>query len=523
MDFLRGLEEGIKMNNSIIIRRLTVVAVILLLMGLTNQATAKKSRHEVFLPNTDHELNVYRIFGEQPGRTIMIIGGIQGDEPGGYLTADLYAGITLKKGNLIVVPRANFYSILLNQREGLTGDMNRKFGPYEKGERRNSLEQEIVTILKHLIAESDCLINLHEGSGYYSPNWISDIENPKRFGQSIIYDTDVYETTDTEKAIHLGDVAVRVVEKANSQIEKKRYKFRPNNHDTFSSDSLHKEQRRSATFYALTQAHIPAYGIETSKSIRSIETKVRLQKMVVNAFMEELGIVLDSPGVIVHEPELNYLLIKVNTGPAFAMPSGSELKIDAGDEIVVTDIVANYERGLVADIIGLGTKNDTNTPFRISASTRVVVRKDAKQCGWVDIKTSGSRVSLKKKKTKKGQKQEEKEFIPEDLLRVEKLIINVDNKIVSIDDGETLTVKRGARLILRDVRTNIATLDNDVIVNFKGFAPPKAKNDGNDLNYPIYTGQDLWRRYSINKKGKVYPVIALYKDRKVGNFWVELD
>ena len=65
--------------------------------------------HEVFLPNTDHELNVYRIFGEEPGKTIMIIGGIQGDEPGSYLTADLYADIHLKKGNLIVVPRANFY------------------------------------------------------------------------------------------------------------------------------------------------------------------------------------------------------------------------------------------------------------------------------------------------------------------------------------------------------------------------------------------------------------------------------
>ncbi|MCK5437759.1 MAG: hypothetical protein KAI90_07075, partial [Desulfobulbaceae bacterium] len=125
--------------NSNGIRKLIVVVMTLLLMGMVDHVAAKKSRHEVFLPNTDHELNVYRIFGEEPGRTIMIVGGIQGDEPGSYLTADLYADITLKKGNLIVVPRANFYSILLNRREGLTGDMNRKFGPYEKGERRNSL------------------------------------------------------------------------------------------------------------------------------------------------------------------------------------------------------------------------------------------------------------------------------------------------------------------------------------------------------------------------------------------------
>ncbi len=500
--------------NSSGIRRLIVVVTTLLLMGMADHVAAKKSRHEIFLPNTDHELNVYRVFGEEPGRTIMIIGGIQGDEPGGYLTADLYADIALKKGNLIVVPRANFYSILLNRREGLTGDMNRKFGSYEKGERRNSLEQEIVTILKHMIAESDCLINLHEGSGYYSPEWISDIENPKRYGQSIIYDTDMYEIPGMEKVIRLGDFAKKMVIKVNPQIKNKRYKFKTNNHNTSSTNSLHKEQRRSATYYALTKAHIPAFGIETSKSIKSIETKVRLQKMVVNAFMEEMGIVLDSPGVNIYQPKLDYLLIKVNTGPAFAMPSGSELEIDAGDEIMVTDIVANYERGLVADILGLGTKNDTNRPFRISGPTRVVVRKDAEQCGWVDIKTEETAVALKKKK---------RVFISEDQLKVEQLIINIDNERIIIDAGETLTVKRGARLILRGVRTNIARLDNDVIVNFKGFAPPKAINDGNDLNYPIYTEQDLWRRYSINKKGTVYPVVALYKDRKVGKFWIELN
>ena len=65
--------------------------------------------HEVFLPNTDHELNVYRIFGEEPGKTIMIIGGIQGDEPGSYLTADLYADIHLKKGTILPWKNENFH------------------------------------------------------------------------------------------------------------------------------------------------------------------------------------------------------------------------------------------------------------------------------------------------------------------------------------------------------------------------------------------------------------------------------
>lgn len=82
----------------------------------------------MYLANTEHELHVFRIYGKKPGKTIMVIGDIQEDEPGGYLTAGLYADINLKQGNLIVVPSANFHSILLNQRNGLTGDMNRKFG-----------------------------------------------------------------------------------------------------------------------------------------------------------------------------------------------------------------------------------------------------------------------------------------------------------------------------------------------------------------------------------------------------------
>ena len=124
-------------------RRPNALPVFLGIMILASSVWAGSSlgqiQEQVFLRNTDHELHVYRIFGEKPGKTIMLIGGIQGDEPGGYLTADLYAAVHLKKGNLIVVPRANFYSILLNQRQGLTGDMNRKFASDEDHKGTTSL------------------------------------------------------------------------------------------------------------------------------------------------------------------------------------------------------------------------------------------------------------------------------------------------------------------------------------------------------------------------------------------------
>ena len=68
--------------------------------------------------------------------------------------------------------------------------------------------------------------------------------------------------------------------KVNRQIDEKRYRFRPNNHDTLSGKSKHKEQRKSATYYALTQAHIPAFGLEISKSIKSLKTKIRCTRLL---------------------------------------------------------------------------------------------------------------------------------------------------------------------------------------------------------------------------------------------------
>jgi len=118
----------------------------------------------------------------------MLIGGIQGNEPGGFLSADLYADMSLEKGNLIVVPRANFYSILLNKR-GPHGDMNRKFTHEDA---TDSMEDKIVSILKKLIGQSDYLLNLHDGSGYYYHEFIDKWRNPRRFGQSIIADCKAY-------------------------------------------------------------------------------------------------------------------------------------------------------------------------------------------------------------------------------------------------------------------------------------------------------------------------------------------
>ncbi len=479
-------------------------------------ANSHQSLHDVYLANTEHELHVFRIYGKIPGKTIMLIGGIQGDEPGGYLTADLYADISLQKGNLIVVPRANFYSILLNQRNGLTGDMNRKFGDQEQSQK--NMEQEIVTILKKLIDEADCLLNLHEGSGYYHPEWLSEMENPSRFGQSLIYDAARYQVAATGTTIDLATLAERVLDRVNLQIENPRYHFRSNNHDTVSDHSPHLEQRKSATYYALTRANIPAFGVETSKFIPSNNDKVHLQKLVVNAFMAEFDIVPEAPGQHVDLAEIDYVLVQINGRLPYAVTAGATLEIDNGDEVVVTDIIASHGRGLVADFLGVGSYNDTRLPFRITAPTRITIRKDAKSCAHVDI-------AIRPKDSEKAPSLEESVIEPPlNQLRTEELLINVDGELFTITEGEELAIPRDKVLTIRGVRSNISRLDGEISANLKGYVPPNQKtNDGNDLNYPVFPRQDLWIRYSEKGLGLRYPIHTTYNNNEIGVFWIRLE
>ena len=115
-----------------------------------------QAREFTYHENSDHELKIYFINGKEPGNTMMIIGGIQGDEPGGYLAADLYADMLLEKGNLIVVPRANFFSIRQNKR-GVNGDMNRKFNKTSR--EKNDYDQINVSTIQSLILKSDILLS----------------------------------------------------------------------------------------------------------------------------------------------------------------------------------------------------------------------------------------------------------------------------------------------------------------------------------------------------------------------------
>ena len=462
-----------------------------------------KKEHIVYFPNTAYELNVYKIYGKQPGKTLMLIGGIQGNEPGGFLSADLYADMSLAKGNLVVVPRANFYSIILNQR-GPHGDMNRKF---TNGDNASSTEDKIVTILKKLISESDYLLNLHDGAGYYYPKYINKWRNPMRFGQAIIADTHEYRVPGTDKVINLEEMAQKVIREVNPHIENDLHKFHFMNTQTGAKNSRHSEQRKSATYYALTEHHIPAFGVETSKFLPSIDLKVRYHNLVINAFKELFGIIPESPGLVLDAPLLKYLVVSINGQIPIVIKENQTLKLQAGDSIQVSHIESNYERGLSLDILGYGDLNDYRREFVVFRNTSIIVRKDNHIFAEIPLKISKKRLGEEKSNIRPA--------------KLDYFVIETKGHRILLSNAETLDLVKGDELKIVDIIPSFPGLQG-ITVNFKGFVGDWKNNTGEDRGYVIDTGADLIKRYSLHKKGELFTIIASKGDNVIGQMKIRL-
>ncbi len=482
---------------------LCIVFLIMLITIFTPDTFAQRE-HTVYFQNTAYELNIYRIYGKEPGKTLMLIGGIQGNEPGGFLSADSYADMSLKKGNLIVVPRANFYSIIMNDR-GPNGDMNRKFTHEDN---THSMEDKIVTILKKLISESDYLLNLHDGTGFFHPTYISKWRNPDRFGQSIIADCESYKVPGTDRVIPLGDIARKVLIKVNPNISNDLYKFNFMNTRTNASDSSHKEQRKSATYYALNVHHIPAFGVETSKFLPAIDLKVLFHNLVINAFMEEFGIIPQSPGVTLDAPSLKYLVISVNNKIPIVIKKDERLNIAKGDTINISHIESNYERGLSLDILGFGDINDYRKDITIHKDTVMIVRKDNEKFGEIPIKAGEQSVSHSKSLP-----------IVINREKMDFLSVDLNGKVVLLPEGSTCDVVKGDKIKILDLYPR--SLEN-CVVNFKGFVGDRVNNTGEDRGYYIDTGRDLMERYSTGGKGENYQIVITKDEKEISSLNIRL-
>jgi predicted deacylase len=122
-----------------------------------------------------NHLEYFTYSGDNAGtKTILILGGIHGNEPAGSnAIIDLMDDfnnkkINLKNNKLILVPNVNYCALRINKRMiDSIGDLNRKFPKNKKDDKDLN---PVIKQLLELINKADFIIDFHEGWGYYKEN-----------------------------------------------------------------------------------------------------------------------------------------------------------------------------------------------------------------------------------------------------------------------------------------------------------------------------------------------------------------
>jgi len=218
--------------------------------------------------------------GQENNNTLLVIGGIQGDEPGGFISASLLAThYEITEGSLWVVPNLNFYSIIKRSR-GPYGDMNRKFAQLAK----NDPEYETIQRIKAYIKDEKVklIVNLHDGSGFFRNEYIDNQHAPNRWGQCSIIDQ---KSLEINPYGNLEDISSQVVNHVNSNLLRDEDFYSVHNTNTKDGD---KEMEKTLTYFAINESKA-AFGNEASKNLPTHE-RAYYHLLALEKYMDVVGI-----------------------------------------------------------------------------------------------------------------------------------------------------------------------------------------------------------------------------------------
>ncbi|MDY3199628.1 MAG: M99 family carboxypeptidase catalytic domain-containing protein [Arcobacter sp.] len=414
----------------------------------------------LFAANKDFTL--YKKEGNIKGNTLLIIGGIHGDEPGGYFApAFLQKHYKIKKGNVWIVPNINADSIIANKR-GLYNDMNRKFSVIEK----DDPDYLVVNKIKKIILDKkvDLVLNLHDGHGFFRKNYENAIFNPNAWGQATIIDQE--KINGLEKFGNLDEIATKVNNALNNdKLFQDFHSFGVKNTETKFKDE---QMQLSLTFFAVTH-NKPAFAIETSKNITDLAHKVIYQLKSIEEFMKVMNIEFERDFDVNNYEEVSKKLfdfgkVRINNNMIF----------DLSDIKKTTRFVP--------------LKNDKND-FKfehILADTKFIDNR-------YEIYIGNLKVS---------------DFYPQifPIAEYKKDIkIEVDGKIINTKFAEEVNIKENFKILKTDFRVNIIGFsktgvesEDDILVK---------KSDILD-NYSVDNGKTKYR-VEFYKDGKFYGMIIL--------------
>ncbi|TLP38605.1 M14 family metallopeptidase [Arcobacter arenosus] len=402
--------------------------------------------------------------GIQDDNTLLIVGGIQGDEPGAFMAASLISThYKIKKGSVWVVPNLNFYSIIKRNR-GPFGDMNRKFAELAEDDPDfNSIQR----IKKYITApEVKLVLNLHDGSGFYRKEYRNWSFSPDRWGQSSIIDQT---NLDIEHYGNLEEISKQVCEHVNNNLLRQRDEYRVKNTHTRMGD---KEMEKTLTYYAINNGKA-AFGNEASKSLPLYE-RTYYHLHALEKYMEIMGIEFE------RKFDLNLVAIKD--------------VIDNDIYISFYDDKIHLPLSEVRDVLKyFPVKKDGTLDFKPSNPLMTIVRND----NFFSI-YYGNRLLANLKP---------------DYFEMENLSENILMNI----DGEEKAVKIGS-IVDVDSDFEIKPI-KDYRVNVIGFVKKGKKNEVG-INIEKHK---ILKDYSIDKKGKLFRVEFYKKDKFAGMVLINFD
>ncbi len=208
--------------------------------------------------------------GSERGPTVMIVGGIHGDEPAGARAADQIRHWPLERGRLIVVPRANVgglaaFTRLMPHKSETISNLNRNFprtgGP---GEAASILSQSLWHLAE--VERPDWLFDLHEGVGFRA-------SGDDSVGSSVI----CFEDPEVDRMVALVLAAV------NEGIEDSGRHF----------VRLRKPADGSLVRAAHERLDSHALILETTKKDQRLATRIRQHRIMVHAVLRELDMTED--------------------------------------------------------------------------------------------------------------------------------------------------------------------------------------------------------------------------------------
>jgi hypothetical protein len=192
--------------------------------------------------------------------------------------------------------------------------------------------------------------------------------------------------------LYLERFAEGVAQRINSNLVDKRYHFHVNNTHTFSKTSLHQEQRKSLTYYALAWKHKMAFGIEATKNC-SLPQAVGYLTLAVNAILEKAGILVETfPSILTEviadelkrNEEFSGLNIKIN-GVERLILAKSEILLTPGDRFQILSVKAKHFRGWYPSLSGSNVFNGIGKVFSITQGDELILKKYGKRVAVFNI------------------------------------------------------------------------------------------------------------------------------------------